>query len=94
MTTPRSAAAQPGPAPPRCFPMYYGPEFVLHVLDLWAYQTGVALDFSRPGKPTDNSFVEAFNSKVRAECIDQNWFLSLADARLKCEAFRHEYSCE
>jgi putative transposase len=35
--------------------------------------------------------VEAFNGKVRAECIDQNWFLSLADARLKCEAFRHEY---
>ncbi|MBJ6127848.1 transposase [Microvirga sp. BT325] len=94
MTTPGSAAAQPGPAPPRCFPMYYGPEFVSCALDLWAYQHGVVLDFSRPGKPTDNSFVEAFNGKVRAECIDQNWFLSLADARLKCEAFRHEYDCE
>jgi putative transposase len=52
------------------------------------------LDLLRPGKPTDNSFVEAFNGKVRAECIDQNWFLSLADARLKCETFRHEYNCE
>ena len=31
---------------------------------------GVTLDFSRPGKPTDNSFIEAFNGKVRAECID------------------------
>ena len=69
-----------------------GPEFVSRALDLWAYQNGVVLDFSRPGKPTDNSFVEAFNGKVRAECIDQNWFLSLADARLKCEAFRHEYN--
>ena len=55
---------------------------------------GVTLDFSRPGKPTDNSFIEAFNGKVRAECIDQNWFLSLADAHVKCEAFRHEYNTQ
>ena len=41
-------------------------------LDLWAYMNGVTLDFWSPGKPTDNSFVEAFNGKVRAECIDQN----------------------
>ena len=69
-----------------------GPEFVSKDLDLWAYANGVILDFSRPGKPTDNSFVEAFNGKVRAECIDQNWFLSLEDAKLKCEAFRHDYN--
>ena len=71
-----------------------GPEFISRDLDLWAYTNGVILDFSRPGKPTDNSFVEAFNGKVRAECIDQNWFLSLADAQVKCEAFRHEYNNE
>jgi len=77
---------------PRTIRLDNGPEFVSRALDLWAYRNGVVLDFSRPGKPTDNSFVEAFNGKVRAECIDQNWFLSLADARLKCEAFRHEYN--
>lgn len=71
-----------------------GPEFVSKDLDLWAYSHGVILDFSRPGKPTDNSFAETFNGKVRAECVDQNWFLSLADARLKCEAYRHEYNTE
>jgi len=38
-------------------------------LDLWAYQRGVTLDFSRPGKPTDNAFIEAFNSRFRAECL-------------------------
>jgi putative transposase len=38
--------------------------------------------------------VEASNGKVRAECIDPNWFLSLADAKLKYESFRHEYNCE
>ena len=94
MTTPGSAAAQPGPASPRCFPMCYGPEFISRDLDLWAYQTGVVLDSSRPSKPTDNGFGEAFNGNVRAECIDQNWFLSLSDARLKCEAFRHENNSE
>jgi transposase InsO family protein len=38
-------------------------------LDLWAYQRGVTLDFSRPGKPTDNAFIESFNGKLRAECL-------------------------
>ena len=51
-----------------------GPEFISKNLDLWAYMNGVILDFSRPGKPTDNAFIETFNGKVRAECIDQNWF--------------------
>ena len=58
-----------------------GPEFISKDLDLWAWSKGITLDFSRPGKPTDNAFVESFNGKVRAECIDQNWFLSLDDAR-------------
>ena len=69
-----------------------GPEFISKDLDLWAWMNSVTLDFSRPGKPTDNAFVESFNGKVRAECIDQNWFLSLDDARSKCESFRHEYN--
>ena len=69
-----------------------GPEFVSKDLDLWAYMNGVVLDFSRPGKLTDNGFVEAFNGKVRADCIDQNCFLSLEDAKLECEAFRHDYN--
>ena len=61
-------------------------------MDLWAWSNGVTLDFSRPGKPTDNAYVESFNGKVRAECIDQNWFLSLDDTRSKCEAYRREYA--
>ncbi|WP_417476263.1 integrase core domain-containing protein [Leisingera sp.] len=63
-------------------------------LDLGAYLNGVVLDFSRPGKPTDNAFSEELNGKVRAECIGQNWFLSIEDARLKCKAYRHEYNHE
>jgi putative transposase len=45
------------------------------------YQRGMTLDFSGPGKPTDNAFIEAFNSRFRAECLNAHWFLSLADAR-------------
>ena len=52
-----------------------GPEFNSKDLDLWAWSKGVTLDFSRSGKPPDNAFVNSFNGKLRAECIDQNWFL-------------------
>ena len=49
---------------------------------------GRQLDFSRPGKPTDNAFIERLNGKFRAECLNANWFLSLDEARRKCEAWR------
>lgn len=55
-------------------------EFVSRDLDLWAYQRGVVLNFSRPGKPTDNAFIESFNGKFRAECLNAHWFMSLDDA--------------
>jgi putative transposase len=69
-----------------------GSEFVSRDLDLWAYQRGVTLDFSRPGKPTDNAFIESFNGKFRAECLNTHWFMSLDDARRKCEAWRRDYN--
>jgi putative transposase len=61
-------------------------------LDLWAFMRGVTLDFSRPGKPTDNAFIESLNGKFRAECLNANWFLSLDEARRKCEAWRRDYN--
>lgn len=71
-----------------------GTEFVSRDLDLWAYQRGVTLDFSRPGKPTDNAFIESFNGKFRSECLNVHWFMSLDDARRKCEAWRRDYNEE
>ena len=53
---------------------------------------GVTLDFSRPGKPTDNAFIESFNGKFRAERLNAHWFLSLDEARRKCEAWRRDYN--
>jgi len=63
-------------------------------LDLRACQRGVILGFSRPGKPTDNAFIEAFNSKLRSECLNAHWFLSLEDACEKLEAWRRHYNEE
>lgn len=56
------------------------------MLDQWAYLNGVGRDFSRPGTPTDNAFIESFNARDRAECLNASWFLSLADARDRIEA--------
>ena len=58
------------------------------------YLNGVEIDFSRPGKPTDNGHIEAFNSRLRAECLNASWFLSLADARDRIEEWRRHYNEE
>ena len=73
---------------PRTIRVDNGPEFTSKRLDQWAYLNGVALDFSRPGKPTDNAFIEAFNGRFRQECLNENWFLSLEDAEEKVESWR------
>lgn len=69
-----------------------GPEFIGKALDKWAYENKVTLDFSRPGKPTDNAFIESFNGSFRDECLNLHWFLSLQDAKEKIEAWREEYN--
>lgn len=69
-----------------------GSEFISRDLDLWAYHRGVVLDFSRPGKPTDNAFIESLNGKFRAECLNAHWFMSLEDARRKIEDWRRHYN--
>jgi putative transposase len=69
-----------------------GSEFISKTLDAWAHRHGVKLEFSRPGKPTDNAFIESFNGRLRQECLNQNWFLSLADARETIENWRQDYN--
>jgi len=69
-----------------------GSEFISKVMDKWAYENGVEIDFSRPGRPTDNAKIESFNGRFRQECLNQHWFLSLEDARTKIEAWRTDYN--
>jgi putative transposase len=77
---------------PRSIRVDNGPEFAGRLLDQWAYLNKVEPDFSRPGKPSDNAFIEAFNSRLRQECLNASWFLSIADARQRIEAWRIDYN--
>ena len=69
-----------------------GSEFCSKEMDRWAYENKVTMDYSRPGRPTDNPFVESFNGSFRDECLNAHWFLSLDDAVDKIEAWRQEYN--
>ena len=71
-----------------------GPEFVSRDLDLWAYRREVTLDFSRPGKLTDNTFCGIVQRQFRAECLNAHWFMGLDDTPRKCEAWRRDYNEE
>lgn len=77
---------------PKTIRVDQGSEFVSRDLDLWACARGVTLDFLRPGKPTDNAFIEAFNGRFHSECLNAHWFLTLADAREKMEDWLTHYN--
>ena len=69
-----------------------GSEFAGQVMDVWAHQTGVKLDFIRPGRPVQNGFIESFNGRLRDECLNGEIFFDLADARRKLECWRRDYN--
>jgi putative transposase len=78
-------------APARVF-VDNGSEFSGRVFDLWAYHHKAAIDFNRPGKPTDNCFIETFNGSFRDECLNVHWFETIDEAKAKIEAWRVEYN--
>jgi putative transposase len=82
---------RPG-AKPRSITVDHGTEFTSRALEDWAYRRGVQLDFIRPGKPVENAFIEAFNGRLRDECLNVHQFLSLEDARRKIEVWRRDYN--
>lgn len=69
-----------------------GSEFSGRLLDLWAYHSKTMIDFSRPGKPTDNCYVETFNGSLRDECLNLHWFETMEDAKAIIEAWRRDYN--
>ena len=70
----------------------HGSEFCSQLVDLWAYQHHVQIDYSRPGKPTDNAYVESFNATLCRECFNAHWFESVPEAQARIEAGRREYN--
>jgi putative transposase len=69
-----------------------GPEFISHALDAWAEEHGVKLQFIQPGKPVQNCFIESFNGRFRDECLNENWFVSLGEARRIVAAWKEHYN--
>jgi len=72
----------------------HGPEFEGQALDAWAYAAGVRLAFIRPGKPVENAYIESFNGRFRDECLNEHWFVTMAQARRVIENWRIEYNTE
>ncbi len=85
----RVSAARPLP---RSITVDHGTEFTSKALDQWAWENGIQLDFTRPGKPTDNGLCESFNGRLRDECLNVNEFESIDQARQKIEAWRIDYN--
>lgn len=77
---------------PRQVVMDNGPEFTGAALDAWAYARDVKLHFIQPGKPAQNGYIESFNGRFRDECLNEHWFVTLADARRLIEAWRRDYN--
>jgi len=77
---------------PEIITMDNGPEFASRALDEWAYRRGIKLDFIRPGKPVENAFAESFIGRLRDECLNDNWFVSLKHAREVIESWRKDYN--
>lgn len=83
-------AAQRGA--PTCLFVDNGSEFTGLLLDLWAYHHQTNIDFSRPGTPTDNSYIETFNGSFRDECLNVHWFATIDEAQATIEAWRRDYN--
>lgn len=69
-----------------------GPEFTSNLLNAWAYDHTVEHLFIDPGKPMQNGYIESFNGKLRAECLNQHWFKSVSEAKDIIEHWRLEYN--
>ena len=79
---------------PKSITIDNGTEFTSKVFDKWAYENKIRLNFIQPGKPSQNGFVESFNGKFRDECLNENWFLSLNQAKELIEEWRIDYNTQ
>jgi transposase InsO family protein len=69
-----------------------GKEFCGRAMLTWAHARGVRLFLIQPGKPNQNAYIESFNGRLRDECLNEHWFVSLAHAQAVIEAWRLEYN--
>ena len=77
---------------PRSIRVDNGPELIGRLLNQLAYLDRVELHFSRPGKPSVDAYIEAFNSQFRQACLDASWLLSMGDAHARIENREVDYN--
>ncbi len=77
---------------PRVLRTDNGPEFTSKTVKAWAEKHGITIDYTRPGKPTDNGYIESFNGRFRDECLNLHIFESLDEAQEKIENWREDYN--
>ena len=65
-----------------------------HTLTRWKPYPEYRDSGIRPGKPTDNGYIESFNGKFRDECLNQFWFVNLLEAQARIETWRQDYNQE
>ena len=69
-----------------------GTEFTSKAMDQWAFANRVDLKFIQPGKPNQNAYCESFNARLRDECLNTQWFNTLAEAKDNIEEWRKEFN--
>jgi putative transposase len=69
-----------------------GTELTSKLMQLWSEQHDVELLFIQPGKPTQNAFIESFNSRIRSELLNAHWFHTLAEAQANGYTWMHGYN--
>ncbi len=77
---------------PRAITVDSGTEFTSKALDEWAYRRAVKLDYTRPGKPTDNGLIESFNGRLRDEFLNTHEFMTMHDLQEKMQAWQDDYN--
>ena len=69
-----------------------GPEFTCRAFMTWTQKHGIKHILIEPGSPTQNAYIESFNGTFRDECLDENWFESLEQARQAIATWRSDYN--
>jgi putative transposase len=69
-----------------------GSEFTCNAMLSWTHQHEINWRYIDPGKPTQNSYIESFNGKTRDECLNENWFETLSEAKALIEIWKNDYN--
>lgn len=77
---------------PKCILSDNGTEFTSNAVLKWSWDSQVEWKYIQPGKPMQNGYIESFNGKLRDECLNENWFLNVKDARKIVEEWRLDYN--